>query len=357
MRTSHVLLALLLPVASAASAQSPTPVPQASATEGRVLDNTVVRAPGPGLWRVQRGENTMWILGTVSPLPAGMVWNSARMRAVVASADEVMYEPSVMVDADVGFFGKLALLPSLIGIRDLPDDAKLRDVVPAASYARWLRLKQRYIGNDSGIESWRPIFAAAKLYDEALKSRRLSSKRVVSDALGDALKARGLKGVASSAKVTIPNPKKAVKEFKGTQLADVQCFDRLLDRVENDLDALQARAEAWATGDIATLRRLDRPDPADACENAVLSGAFAQKYGLDRLEAQAKAKWLAEAESTLGRHRVTFATLPMRELLASNGLAASLAAKGYAVDAPDVVAAATAGAAEAPAADPARQKP
>lgn len=338
MRRLPFLFALLLPAATCAFAQvEPTSTPDA-----RVLETAVVRAPGPGMWRVSRGDHVMWVLGTVSPLPAGMVWNSARMRSVVASADEVMFEPSVTVDADIGFFGKLALLPSLVGIRDLPDDAKLRDVVPPASYARWLRLKQRYIGNDSGVESWRPIFAAARLYDEALKSRRLSSRRVVGDALGEALKARGLKGVSTAAKVTIPNPKKALKEFKGTQLADVQCFDRILDRVENDLDVLQARADAWATGDIATLRRLDRPDPADACENAVLSGAFAQKYGLDRLQAQAKAKWIAEAEASLARNRVTFGTVPMRELLTPGGVVATLAAKGYVVEAPDAIAAAPA---------------
>ncbi|WP_162823690.1 TraB/GumN family protein [Lysobacter sp. TY2-98] len=317
-------------------------------TEGRVLETAIVRAPGPGMWKVRRGDNTLWILGTVSPLPAKMAWNSARMRSVVASADEVMYEPSVMVDADVGFFGKLALLPSLIGVRDLPDDAHLRDVLPPASYARWLRLKQRYIGSDNGVESWRPIFAAQKLYEEAIRTRGLSSRGVVSDALGESLKARGIKGVSTAAKVTIANPKKALKEFKGAQLADVQCFERVLDRVENDLDLLQTRADAWAAGDVDTLRRLNRPEASAACENAVLSGAFAQKYGLDRLQAQATAKWLTEAEASLGRNRVTFATLPMSELLSPTGIVASLAAKGYVVEAPDVVQASTSDAAPAP---------
>ncbi|WP_166636786.1 TraB/GumN family protein [Cognatilysobacter terrigena] len=322
-------------VAFDATAQQPAPVPPAAATaQDRLLDTAVVRAPGPGMWKVRRGDNTLWILGTVSPLPARMAWNSARMRSVVASADEVMYEPSVVVDADIGFFGKLALLPSLVGIRDLPDDAHLRDVLPPASYARWLRLKQRYIGNDGGVESWRPIFAAQKLYEEALKTRGLSTKGVVSDALGDALKARGIKGVSTAAKVKIANPKKALKEFKGTQLADVQCFDRVLDRVENDLDLLQSRADAWASGDVDTLRRLDRPEASEACENAVLSGAFAEKYGLDRLQAQATAKWLSEAEASLTKNRVTFSTLPMSELLSPTGIVSKLAARGYVVEAP-----------------------
>lgn len=337
MRTTSILFSLLIAVSGIASAQA-VDAPPVSA-DGRVLEGAVVRAPGPGMWQVRRGDHTMWILGTVSPLPTGIVWNSARMRSVVATADEVMGEPSVAVGANVGFFGKLALLPSLVGVRDLPDDARLRDVVPPASYARWMRLKQRYIGDDSGIESWRPIFAASRLYDEALKSRQLSARNVVWPPLNEALKTRGMKPVSTEAKLTIANPRKVLKEFKGAQLADLQCFDRLLDRVENDLDMLQARADAWAAGDVATLRRLQRPEPGDDCENAVLSGAFAKKYGLDRLQSQANAKWIAEAEASLAKHRVTFATVPMSELLSPSGVVAALAAKGYVVEAPDAVAA------------------
>ena len=148
-------IAQTLPVAPAGGAP-------AASQEGTVLDTATVHAPGPGMWKITRGANTLWILGRVSPLPANMVWNGARLRSTIASANAVIGEPSVMVDADVGFFGKLALLPSLVGVRDLPDDRRLRDVLPPASYARWLTLKQRYLGNESKVEQWRPIFAAGR---------------------------------------------------------------------------------------------------------------------------------------------------------------------------------------------------
>ncbi|GAB6195280.1 TraB/GumN family protein [Lysobacter xanthus] len=333
-----VLAAVLVLAVGTTSAQAP-PSATAPADSGAVLETAVVRAPGPGMWKVQRGDHTLWILGTVSPLPAGMVWNSARMRRTVASADAVLYGPMVVVGTDVGFFGKLALLPSLVGIRELPDDRRLSDVLPPATYARWASLKRRYIGNDAAVEQWRPIFAAGKLYEEALEQRHLSQKSVVGPALTEALKARGMKGISPAAKLTIANPKKVIKEFKGTQLADVRCFEHLLDRVENDLDMLQARAQAWASGDIATLRALDRGEPGEDCEDALLSGAFAKKYGLDTLRAQARTKWIAEAEASLAKNRVTFSTLQMHEVLSPRGVVAALAAKGYVVEAPSDVSA------------------
>ena len=349
MRTAlSSLLVLTAALAFDAAAQQ-TGAPAASASDAPVLETAVVRAPGPGMWKVRRGENTLWVLGTVSPLPAGMVWNSARMRSVVASADEVISEPNVSVDADVGFFGKLALLPSLIGVRSLPDDRTLKDVLPAATYARWATLKQRHIGRDESIERWRPIFAAGELYSKAVERQGLTGRDIVRNAVNDAVKARGLKWVTPTVKIKVANPKKVVKEFKAADFADVECFTKTLDRVEYDLDALGARAQAWARGDIATLRTIRHPDLQMVCERAMLGGAFASKYGFDTLEAQARAKWLAEVEASLARNRTTFTVLPMSDVLQPDGLVAALAAKGYVVEAPDSPAVAEGPVATAPA--------
>lgn len=344
MRPSRLAtLALALSLSSVHAQVAPA---AAAAPPGEpVLDNTVVRVPGPGMWKVRKGENTLWVLGTVSPLPAGMAWNSAKARAVLMQADAVIGLPSVVVDADIGFFGKLALLPSLVGVRENPGDKTLADVLPAPLYARWQALKQRHIGRDGSVESWRPIFAGMKLFEEAIEEHGLSTRDVVWADLADTMKARGLKPVSVSARVKVKNPKAVVKEFKTAQFADLECFEKTLDRVEHDLPALAARANAWAMGDVQALGRLRNPDLGDVCERAMLGGQFAAKHGFDTLEAQARAKWIAEAEASLARNRVTFAVLPMNDVIAANGLVAALGAKGYVVEAPGVEAQASASAA------------
>lgn len=332
-RNRFAPLALVLCMPLALQAQPPAPATAPMPSE-RVLETAVVRVPGPGMWQVRKGDNTLWILGTVSPLPAGMAWNSSKARAVLARADAVLSAPSVVVDADIGFFGKLALLPSLVGVRANPGDRTLSEVLPASVNARWQRLKQRHIGRDGSIEKWRPIFAGMKLYEEAIEDAGLSSRNAVQDELAGAIKARGLKPVSVAARVKVSNPKAVLKEFKATEFADLECFEKVLDRVENDLPALAARANAWATGDVPALGRLRNPDLGDVCERAMLGGQFAEKHGFDTLKAQSRRSWIAQAESSLARHRTTFAVLPMNEVLARDGLVAALAAKGYEVEPP-----------------------
>ena len=309
---------------------------QTPSAPAREIDPLLVRVPGPGMWKVRKGENTLWVLGTVSPLPAGMEWNSGKVRSIIRRADAVIASPSVMVDADIGFFGKLALAPSLLGVRANPGGKRLEQVVSPAVYARWSGLKKRYIGRDKSVEDWRPIFAGIELYEHAMRDHGLRSGGFVNEAVTKAIKEQGLKPTNVSAKIKVKNPKAIVKEFKSTNLGDVECFEKTLDRVEHDMPALSARADAWARGDVEALARLRNPDLAKVCENAMLGGAFAVKYGMDTLTAQSRRNWIAEAESSLSRHRVTFAMLPMHDVLSSNGLVAALAGKGYVVDPPGV---------------------
>lgn len=331
MRLRLLAVIPLMVVASPAVAQvQPTPSPE------REIEPVLVRMPGPGMWKVRKGENTLWVLGTVSPLPAGMEWNSGKVRSVIRRADAVLGAPSVVVNADIGFFGKLALAPSLMGVRANPDGKRLEEVVSPATYARWSTLKQRYIGRDRSVEQWRPMFAGMELYTHAIRDHGLRGGNLVSDEVHKAIKQRGIKPVSASATVKVKNPKAIVKEFKSTRFGDLECFEKTLDRVERDLPTLSARADAWATGDVAALARLPNPDLGKVCERAMLGGEFAAKHGMDTLDAQSRRNWIAGAETSLARHRVTFAMLPMHDVLAPGGLVAALAAKGYVVDPPGV---------------------
>jgi hypothetical protein len=331
-RAASLAALLLAPAAGLAQPAPPTPAAEAS----RVLDTTVVTGvvPGPGLWKVRHGENTMWILGTQSPLPAKMQWEAAKVRGAIAKSDAALAPPSVSVAGDLGFFGRLALIPSVFKLRNNPDGKPLRETVAPAAYARWVPLRQRYFGNDRGIEKRRPLVAATELYERAMKRSGLTGPKRVYDEVEGAMKKRKLKWTNSVAEFKVPNIRGAVKELQRTALDDGDCFERTLDRLETDVGYMRSRANAWANGDIDTLRRLQRPDQYEACRDALLKSALASRYGLEGAEAQAKQKWLANADTALRTHRGTFAVLPMRELLTADGLLARLQAKGFTVEAP-----------------------
>lgn len=333
MHRIHALLALAL---LALPAQSQTLPAAAAPTDETVLESAVVTGvvPGPGLWKVRHGQNTLSILGTQSPLPARMQWEAAKVHLAIAKSDAVLAAPSVSVGGDLGFFGKLALIPAALKLRNNPEGKLLRDAVPGAAYARWTPLRQRYFGNDRGIEKRRPLVAATELYERAIDRSGLTGTKTVYDEIARAMKKRDLQWTQSVAEFKVPDIRGAVKELQRTQLDDTACFERTLERLETDVGYMRLRANAWATGDVETLRRLQRPDQYEACRDALLRSTLASKYGLDEAEAQAERKWLANAESALRGNRGTFAVLPMRELLSADGLLAQLQARGFVVEAP-----------------------
>lgn len=307
-------------------------------TTGPIRDEAPVvvtgAVPGPGMWKVSRDGHVMHVLGTVSPLPKRMEWIPRDVEKVLAQSGEVVFGPSYVVDTDLGFFGKLSLLPSLIGVRKNPDGKLLRDVVPPESYARWQVLKQRYIGRDGDVEKMRPIFAANELYQAAIEDGGLTGKRIVSPVIDAAVKEHKIKSTHPQVKAKLDNPKAALKEFRAESLSDLDCFDKMLRNLETDVGRMTERANAWAVGDIEALRNLPLGDQYQTCQKALMQASVAQKNGLANAEAEVRQAWLSAAEAAIANNTVSFAILPMSELLKPDGYLATLQAKGYVIEAP-----------------------
>lgn len=291
--------------------------------------------PGPGMWKVSRGDHVMWVLGSLSPLPRNMQWQSRDLSRVISQSQQVLLSPSLKLKADVGFFGKLFLLPAAYSARKNEGGRTLQQVLDASQYARWLVLKKKYLGRDRGIERWRPIFAAQELYKKALKANGLSDSGGVGDAVDALSKSFKVEQVPVRYEVLIRQPRAAIKAFKASGLNDTECFSRTMDSIEQDMPVIAARANAWATGDLQTLRRLPVSDRRGACVSALTDAGFAHQLGLDDLPARVEASWLKAATEALERNRQTLAILPMHELLSPAGYLSRLKALGYGVQSPE----------------------
>ncbi|HJT97704.1 MAG TPA: TraB/GumN family protein [Rhodanobacteraceae bacterium] len=321
-------------IALAAGAQTPNEPQPASELPAVVVTG---EQPGPGLWKVSKGDHVLWILGTLSPLPKNMTWRAKDVEDVIAQAQAVLNPPRIDVKADVGFWGKLRLLPSLIAVRDNPGHKTLQDVLPPDLYARWMTLKDKYIGRGRGrnIETWRPIFAALELYNAAIKETGLTRSDVASDVVREAAKRANIEPTSSTVKMKVEDPHAAVKEFKGGSMDDLDCFRKTLDHIEADLGTMTARANAWATGDIETLRKMPYTDLRETCLAAVADTQLAHELGFSNIDERVQDAWLDTAAAALDKNAVTFARLPMSELLRPDGYLAKLQARGYSVEAPD----------------------
>lgn len=336
----------VLACASPSFAQSPPPAPTDDDAELKTtvddpslqsLDAIVVggRQPGPGLWKVMHGDHTLWILGTLTPLPKRMEWDVSAVERRVAESQELLLPPRMTMDADVGFFKGLMLLPTVMKARKNPDGKTLRELVTAEQYARWSVLKQRYIGGDKGIEEWRPLFAALELYDKAITRSGLRQDAMVVETVTKIARRNDVKTTDPKLVIKIENPKALLKEFQRETLDDTACFERTLTRIEGDLGVMTQRANAWAQGDTEAMRNLQaRNTQWSACSAAMTGNAVARKIGMHDIEARVRQRWFEAAEAALARNKTTFALVPVSQLLASDGYLSLLAAKGYRIEEP-----------------------
>lgn len=331
MRPAFLLVSSLLVATPAFCEPPPADIAQ--------MDAIVVSGarPGPGLWKVSRDGHALWVLGTLSPLPKGMQWKSGETEAVIARSQAVLDSPQVGIDAKLGFFGKLALLPSLIGLRNNPDGARLQAVVPPDLYARWSVLKKKYIGRNGTVEKWRPLFAALRLYEAAIDRSGLVGSGVVRKTLAAASRRAGIAPTPVRVAIEIEDPKAALKAFKRAPVDDLDCFRKTLDRIDTDLASMTVRANAWATGDLDALRRLAYTDQMTACEAAISQTQVARSRGITDMDARIEQAWTQAATSALAKNATTFATLPMRHVLGPGNYLDRLRAQGCMVESPDVL--------------------
>lgn len=192
----------------------PADTPAAATAPDAVTETILVtgQRPGPGLWKVSKGDHVLWVFGTYGPLPKNIEWRSKEVEAIVAQSQEYLMRPGA--NADVGFFRQMTMLPFAIGFKKNPDGAVLKDVLPEPVYARWLVLKKKYIGDDDGIERERPIFAAETLYRKGLEQAGLyGGGREVGEAIEKLVKKNKIKMTSTEAQLEVDDPVRMLREL------------------------------------------------------------------------------------------------------------------------------------------------
>ena len=288
--------------------------------------------PGPSLWKVSKDGHVMWVLGTLSPLPREITWRSRQVEEAIASSKEILVQESVQ--ADIGFFRAIRLLPAALRARRNPDGARLKDVLPPELYARWSRLKAPYF-DENDLETYRPMMAAMSLYYEALEKAGLTEKPIVLRTVRKLAKKHRVPVTAPRIKVELENPRQLLKDITETPRdMDIACFVSILDVVETELQQMKRRARAWAVGDVQALDRLHAtPLRAESCLNVITnSPSLREQYA--KAETLARAEWKANVERALSQNDVTFAVLSMASILSPDGRIAQMKAQGYVVEIP-----------------------
>lgn len=317
----------LLALATAAGAQERAPALDAGAEPVEEIQILGER-PGPQLWKVTKGEHTLWLLGLLQPLPKGMAWKSGAVEQVLDEAQEVI-AAGASVNARVGLIGGLKLYRQWRQIQRNPGDASLADVLPPPLYARFDALRAKYARRDRKLDELRPVFAAGRLFNAAVDRVGLTLENDVHERVIKLAKKRDLP--IRAVEIELAEPGRvltAIAELPPAQ--QLACLETTLARLESDVGAMRDRARAWADGDVDAFRAVPYADQEASCWQAIGSAEEVRPLVL-----RAQSDWMAHVEAALARSRVSLAMQSMDRILAPDGVLATLRERGYGVRGPE----------------------
>ncbi len=280
-------------------------------------EEVVVRgktAAGPAMWRVTKSDSQILILGILPVFPKKQAWSTKRVENALRGANRLIAPPA----SSTGL-GDLWLMMSQ---KNLPGGAALKDSLPPALYARYLRTAQRAGVSVTPFARDKPVWAGARLRRAALPKLGLSDSEPL-----DTVKALARQAgvpLKTAGHYDIGPLFKAVNAMD--MAASQACLTYTLDDIDFDIDRAPIAARAWAVGDISTVRANYQGSTLSKC----LAGSPLASSTLDRSVTDSFAAVTAAAKLP-GK---TVAVLPLAALLRKGGVLERLRAAGYAVSSP-----------------------
>ncbi len=312
---------LLLTMAFGFASYGDDSIPTASTDYVAALVDEVLvtgEQPGPGLWKISKGAHTLRILGTHTPLPARLDWQSKEVESAIASADAVLGAYSVVL--------RIEQSAALRSRRN-----SLKQALSRRDYARWRALTTRYIDAGTDTDHLLPSAAALLLQSRAYEQNGL---QYTDDVWRKIHRTAALHRVPIwPQSYELDPPTGASNHARRARSDGAAYLIETMDRLDTDIREAKARANAWATGDIETLKSLAEQD-ASYANSLAYSWPFLTREEVRSLQVHAENKLLVAIERALNQHDNTFAALPIHLLLGQNGLIEKFRALGYRIEEP-----------------------
>lgn len=307
----RLALAAVVAVLLAAAAPAPDNDPEATVVTELVVPAKVV---GPAWWRVSQGAATVWVMGVPSGLPRGVEWGNAMLAARLTGARRLIVPPA--------YGAGLGDVVSAFALRGkLKAQAPIEAALPADLRARFLADSALLHRSPDRYHAWKPAVAGLLMLGDFRKGAGIDDGQP----LAAVRRLAGRKGV----KVT-PAASYRAMPFLRTLAGDLTvqvnlaCLDDSLQEVEAGPARVRAAASAWARGDVR--------------------GALAAERGFEKclasfpeFTAQVR-RTMADEASAIARELqapgVSVAVIPLRSLVARDGVLSQLAARGYDVRTP-----------------------
>jgi uncharacterized protein YbaP (TraB family) len=312
-RCGLAAMAVAFAAVGAAPAQDMPPSPATLVEEVQVIG----RLPGPALWRVSTTTSQLWILGVAGPLPRGFKWNDQRVAKALEGSSELVLPPG----ASAGLLDVMGLLLDTDHVIHMPAGQTIRDGMSPDLRARW-EAAARGAGQDPAhYDHWRPVLAAGALTGDAARHDGLNP--------GGPLFQVAVLAKKMHVKVRPLANYRAVDLIKAIARtpdeASQVCLAMAADAAATMKDDAPKLAEAWAKGDLATVKA--RNDRAAECTDKVPA--------VTALKDRAAADWAKELKTAISQPGKVMVAADLDTLTRQGGLLDQLNAQGLEVIGPN----------------------
>ncbi|ESQ81047.1 TraB/GumN family protein [Asticcacaulis sp. YBE204] len=286
-------------------------------TQWSDITEVVVRAPnsGPAMWKLTRGDSTVWVLGTLILMPEGLKWDQKRLARTLNGAQWLITPAISQSDP--------TRATELQKIARLPNNGRLYDVLSETVYARFEDVAQREHLAINDYNRLQPVIATGNLSRDVLNAHGLSIRAVY-----DQMTTTVRKSKVKVRRAGHYDQSALITYYAGLDTASAEaCTVNGLDGLDYDLRTTKDMARAWAVGDLKGVMALYRePDFLTCVLSGETTAALYQTYAIDHMTAVLDAALNVPGKSV--------AIVPFDDLLRKDGVLDRLRLKGVDISAP-----------------------
>jgi hypothetical protein len=309
--------AACLALAAASARAQPVPPPMTADADNQVSELVVVAHPqGPAMWRVQVGDNTMVIIGAVTPMQQQQRWEQRPLFAALDGARLLLTSPK----PDLGPVQILGLLTS--NIWKVRQRQPLEPQLPADLRARVVAARTHAWQKEDRYAHWKPAVAGFLLLSDYRRSFGFSEGKPATTVEKTA-KEMGVRVEPLGAYRLSLFMKVAARLDDAQQLA---CLRDTLDQMEYEGAHAQDLNDDWAKGDVPSVIARYRIAAAQRCLMLAPGG---RELVEQEMQKAADRLW-----AELQKPGKTVAVVDMAWLYPQGGLLDRLKAKGAVVGPP-----------------------
>ncbi|MEI9931668.1 MAG: TraB/GumN family protein [Rhizomicrobium sp.] len=310
-----LLLLALVFVCGVARADQPTPPSDWSNIETVVV---TAKKPGPAMWRVTKGESSVILIGFVGPVPKDLVWNKDGVTDALTGARQLLLN----AQASVGLFEGLWYLTWHSGDIHLPDGTTVESTLPEPLRKRYLLALAKSHHDADRYSSLRPPLALLRLEGDVIEAEGLTGKEP----------ADSVERIARHLSVS----SKPVADYEALPMlralpqmspsANETCVKDALDDLDDIAAHAKVAADAWAVGDLDSLKANWSEQRFQGCVQAV--------PGVAVLFQRAVHDSVAAVDAALTKPGKTVMIVSFGALLKRDGILDRLKAEGLQIEQP-----------------------